>query len=73
MSEALSHLEFKRHDMLRADAIHVVPEVLRGQPSRVRRQPAGECRLSIPIGEGQLAAWADGAVNGCQQQILAAG
>ena len=44
-------------DVIGGDQIHVVPEVLGREPSRVGRQQAAQGRLAKPVGELQLAWW----------------
>jgi len=68
-----AHLLLEGGDVVGGDQVHRVPEVLRGEPGRVGGQQAGECRLAVPVGELQLAGGGDGAVDGSQQQVLAAG
>ena len=56
--------------MLGGDAVHMVPEVLRGEPGQVGRKQVGERRLAIPIGKLKLAGGGHHPINGRQQQIL---
>src|SRR6266566_5228928 len=57
---------------LAVNLVHMVPEVLRGEPGRVGGEQAGERRLAIPVGEVQLAGGGDDAVDGRQEHVLAA-
>jgi len=43
--------------------MHVVPEVLRGKPSRMGGQQAGEGGLAVPVSKLQLAGGAERAVQ----------
>jgi len=73
LDEALGHLFFEFEDVLGADQIHVIPEVLGGKRSRIGRQEAGQDGLPIPVGELQFAGGADCAVDGGEQKILSWG
>jgi len=51
----------------------VIPEVLRGQPGGIGGEQASESGLPIPIGELEFAGGGDGAIDGGEQEVLAAG
>ena len=72
LDQPLIHLLLKGSHVLGGDLVHMVPEVLRGEPGRVGGEQAGERRLAIPVGEVQLAGGGDDAVDGRQEHVLAA-
>jgi len=51
----------------------VIPEVLRGQPCGIGGEQTSESGLPIPIGELEFAGGGDGAIDGGEQEVLAAG
>ena len=64
LAETSGHLLFKQPDVVLGDAVHMIPEVLRGQPSGIGGEETGEGGLPIPIGKVEFAGGGDSAIDG---------
>ena len=73
LDEPFGHLPLKLQDLVGADEVHVVPEVLGGQQGGFDRQQAGEDGTAVPVGQMHLTGRSDGAVKGGKQKVLVTG